>query len=115
PGAIAMYHAGISLARGDVPQTVRYAQRVLDIVPEDDHIGRGGAAGLMGLAFWTAGDLEPAHRTFSEGMAHLQMAGNISDAVGGVLALADIRMAQGRLRDAMRTYEGALQLAREHG
>jgi LuxR family maltose regulon positive regulatory protein len=43
------------------------------------------------------------------------MAGNISDAVGGVLALADIRIAQGRLHEAMRTYERALQLAREHG
>jgi len=48
-------------------------------------------------------------------MAHLRMAGNISDAVGGALALADIRIAQGRLRDAMRTYEFALQLATEHG
>jgi ATP/maltotriose-dependent transcriptional regulator MalT len=115
PGAIAMYRAGLALVRGDVPETVRYAQRVLDLVPEDDHLGRGGASGLMGLAFWTNGDLEAAHRTFANGMAHLQMAGNISDAVGGVLALADIRIAQGRLQDAMRIYEGALQLAREHG
>jgi LuxR family maltose regulon positive regulatory protein len=48
-------------------------------------------------------------------MAQLQMSGNISDAVGGVLALADIRITQGRLHDAMRTYERALQLARENG
>ena len=115
PGAIAMYRAGLALARGDVPETVRYARRVFDLAPEDDHLGRGGAAGLMGLAFWTDGDLETAHRTFADGMAHLQKAGNISDAVGGVLALADIRIAQGRLREAMHTYEQALQLAREHG
>jgi ATP/maltotriose-dependent transcriptional regulator MalT len=115
PGAIAMYHAGLALARGDVPETVRYARRVLDLVPEDDHLGRGGAFGLMGLAFWTKGDLETAHQTFAEGMAQLQMAGNISDAVGGVLALADIRITQGRLHDGMHTYERALQLARENG
>jgi LuxR family maltose regulon positive regulatory protein len=48
-------------------------------------------------------------------MAHLELAGNISDAVGGVLALADIRLTQGRLHDAMRTYERALQLAKENG
>ena len=76
---------------------------------------RGGAAGLMGLAFWADGDLETAYRTFADGMAHLQMAGNISDAVGGVLALADIRITQGRLHDAMRIYEQALQLAKENG
>jgi ATP/maltotriose-dependent transcriptional regulator MalT len=69
----------------------------------------------MGLALWTKGDLETAHWMFAEGMAQLQMAGNISDAVGGVLALSDIRIAQGHLRDAMHTYERALQLARENG
>jgi LuxR family maltose regulon positive regulatory protein len=115
PGSIAMYRAGLALARGDVPETVRCARRVLDLAPEDDHLGRGAATALMGLAFWTGGDLEAAHRSFAEGMAQLQMAGNIADAVGGVLALADIRITQGRLRDAMRTYEGALQLARQHG
>jgi LuxR family maltose regulon positive regulatory protein len=115
PGAVALYHAGLALAHGDVPETVKYAQRVLDLVPEYDHLGRGGAFGLMGLALWTKGDLETAHRTFAEGMAQLQMSGNISDAVGGVLALADIRITQGRLHDAMRTYERALQLARENG
>jgi LuxR family maltose regulon positive regulatory protein len=115
PGAIAMYHAGLALARGDVIETVRHARRILGLVPEEDHLGRGGAAGLMGLALWMDGDLEAGYRSFAEGMAQLQMAGNISDAVGGVLALADIRITQGRLHDAMRIYEGALQLARENG
>ena len=36
---------------------------------------------------------------------------NLSDVLGAAIALADIRIAQGRLRDAMRTYEQALQLA----
>ena len=115
PRAIAMYRAGLALARGDVPETVRYARRVLDLAPEEDHLGRGAAAALMGLAFWLDGDLESGYRSFADGMAQLQLAGNISDAVGGVLALADIRITQGRLHDAMRIYEGALQLARQHG
>jgi LuxR family maltose regulon positive regulatory protein len=115
PGSIAMYRAGLALALGDLPEAMTYAGRVFDLAPQDDHRGRGAAAALLGLAFWTGGDLEAAHRSFAEGMAQLQMAGNISDAVGGVLALADIRIAQGRLHEAMRTYERALQLAREHG
>ena len=115
PGSIAIYRAGQSLARGHLPNAMTFARRVLDLAPEEDHLGRGAAAALLGLAFWTSGDLEAAHRTFAEGMAQLQMAGNISDAVGGVLALADIRITQGRLHDAMRTYERALQLARENG
>lgn len=43
------------------------------------------------------------------------MAGNISDAVGGALALADIRIIQGRLHQAMRVYKQALELAVDHG
>jgi LuxR family maltose regulon positive regulatory protein len=115
PGTIAMLRAGQALAVGDVPGTLTYARRALDFVPEDDHFTRGAAAAILGLASWTSGDLEAAHRSYADGMASLQKAGYISDAVGGVIALADIRIAQGRLREAMRTYERGLRLATEHG
>ncbi|MBK9715654.1 MAG: AAA family ATPase [Kouleothrix sp.] len=115
PGAIAVARAGQALARGDLADTVKYARRVLDLLPEDDHFNRGGAAGFLGLASWTSGDLAAAHRAYAEGMAHLQLAGNISDTIGGAITLADIRIAQGRLREAMRTYERALQLAMAQG
>ena len=113
--SIAISRAGQALARGDVPGTVKYARRALDLAPEDDHLMRGAAAALLGLASWTSGDLEAAHRTYADGMASVQQAGNISDAIGGAIALADIRIAQGRLHEAMRTYERALQLATEQG
>src|SRR5256886_13685494 len=48
-------------------------------------------------------------------MVRVQMAGHISDAIGCSIALADIRMAQGRLREAMSTYERGWQLATEQG
>ena len=115
PGAIAVARAGLSLARGDVTDTIIYARRVLEVLPGDDHVNRGGVAGFLGLAAWTNGDLEEAHRAFAEGMAHLQAAGNSSDAIEGAITLADIRMAQGRPREAMRTYEQALQLATAQG
>jgi len=46
-------------------------------------------------------------------MALVQRAGNHSDALGCAIALADIRIVQGRLREAMSTYERGLQLATE--
>ncbi len=111
PGSIAVYRAGQAMARGDVAATVHYAQQALALVPEDDHLRRGAAAALMGLASWTSGDLETGHRAYAEGMARIQRVGNISDVLGCSIALADIRMAQGHLHEAMRTYEQALQLA----
>jgi LuxR family maltose regulon positive regulatory protein len=115
PGSIAVYRAARALALGDVADTVKYARRALDLVPEDDHLRRGAAAGLLGLAYWTSGDLEAAHRSYADCMARVQRAGHISDAIGCSIALADIRIAQGRLHEAMSTYERGLQLATEQG
>ncbi len=114
-GSIAMYRAAIAMALGDVANTMKYARRALDLVPEDDYHWRGAAAGFLGLAYWTSGDLEAAHRSYAECMALVQRAGYISDAIGCSIALADIRVAQGRLREAMSTYERGLQLATEQG
>ncbi len=113
PGMIAVYRAAIALALGNVADTMKYARRALDLVPEDDHHRRGSAAGFLGLASWTSGDLEAAHRSYAECMALVQRSGHISDAIGCSIALADIRISQGRLREAMRTYERGLQLAAE--
>jgi LuxR family maltose regulon positive regulatory protein len=113
PASIAMYRAGRALALGDVASAIVHAQRVLDLVAEDDLLERGAAAAMLGLAAWTSGDLEAAHRSYAEGMARLHQAGHISDTVGGAIALADIRIVQGRLREAMSTYERALRLASE--
>ncbi len=115
PGTIAIARAGLALAGGDVAGAVTYARQALDLAPRDDHLTRGGAAGFLGLAAWTSGDLETAHRTYAEGMASLQKAGNVSDVINGAVTLGAIRVAQGRLRQAMRTYERGLRLATAPG
>ncbi|MDQ5854715.1 MAG: helix-turn-helix transcriptional regulator, partial [Chloroflexota bacterium] len=115
PGAIAEWRAGQALVLGDVAGAVTYARRALDLFPEDDHVGRGGAAAILGLAAWTSGDLEAAQRAYTDAMARLQRAGHLSDAVGCAITLADLRIAQGRLHEAMRTYEQGLQLATAQG
>jgi LuxR family maltose regulon positive regulatory protein len=115
PGMIALIRAGLALARGDMPETVKNARRVLDLASEDDLLMLGGAASQLGLAAWTSGDLDTASRMTAEGMADLRLAGFISPAIGGARVLADIQIAQGRLHEAMTTYERALQWATEPG
>ena len=115
PGSIAVLRSGIALAQGDVAGTVRNARRALEIVPADDHLYRGASAALLGLANWWSGDLEPGYRFYAEGMASLRQAGNIADTVGGAIVLADIRIAQGRLHDAMAIYQQAIQLGTGQG
>src|SRR5215212_460612 len=115
PGSVATYRAGIALVLGDVAHAMKHAQRALELALEDDRLLRASAAALLGLAYWTSGDLEAGYRSYAESMQRLQRAGHLSDALGCAIALADIRFAQGRLRDAMGTYERGLRLATEQG
>ena len=108
-----MHRASLAQVRGDVPATVRHAQRAMELALEDDHIVRAGAAGFLGIALWTRGDLEAAHRAWSECVARLEQAGYVPDALGATQALGDICITQGRLGDALRTYEHALLLVPE--
>ena len=111
PAEIELYRAAQALARGDGPGTVRHARRALELSPADDHLGRASAAALIGLASWASGDLEAGHSGYAECMAGLRRAGHIADTFGCAIALADIRRTQGRLGEAMRTYEQALRYA----
>jgi LuxR family maltose regulon positive regulatory protein len=115
PCAIALYRAAQAQAVGNVAGTMTHSRRALELVGNDDHSGRGAAAGLLGLASWSIGDLDAAHRSYVDCIASLQKAGHVSTVIGCAIVQADIRIAQGRLRDAMSTYEGGLRLATEHG
>ena len=115
PGAIAIYRTAQAHLTGDVPGTMRRAQLALELIGDDDDLGRGSAAGLLALAYWSRGDLDEAHRSWAEAQTSLQRAGHVADAVGCAIALADIRIAQGRHREAMSTYERWLRVATEHG
>jgi LuxR family transcriptional regulator, maltose regulon positive regulatory protein len=110
PSAIAMYRAAQALLSGDVAGTMTHARGALDLAGAEDHLTRGGAAGLLGLAHWRRGDLDAAHRWYAEAAAGLERAGHLSDVTGCALALADIRITQGRLDEAMATYERAVRL-----
>jgi LuxR family maltose regulon positive regulatory protein len=114
PGQIAIYRAGQALIRGDAESTMRHAGEALDLLPEHDDFGRGAASGLLGLASWATGDLDAGLRLYTETMARLERAGFISDLFGCALVIADILITQGRLHEAMRTYERAMQLASAH-
>ena len=116
PGVIEMSRAGLAMIRGDLPETLRHAQLAIARATADDHVTRAGASALCGLAYWAGGELDAAHRAYAAGIDGLRRAGHIADVLGCSIALADISVTQGRLTDALGTYDQALQLAaREPG
>ncbi len=115
PGTIAVARAYRAGAVGDVPGIVQQARRALDLLPDSDHLWRGGAAALLGIAYWNSGDLEAAHRAITEGMTSLHLADGLNYSTSASYLLADIRLAQGRLREAVQTSQRALQLVAKRG
>ncbi len=115
PASLATARTYQAQARGDIRGSVKYGQQALRLLPADDHLRRGPAAALLGLAQWALGDLEAAHQAISEAMANFQKAGNLHFALSGTYGMADIRVVQGRLHDAITTYKQVLQIALAQG
>jgi LuxR family transcriptional regulator, maltose regulon positive regulatory protein len=111
PVVVEMYRAALALVRGDAPATIDHGQRAIDRAAAGDHLTRAGASALRGLALWGGGDLEAAHRAYSVAAEGLRWAGYVADVLGCSITLADIWITQGRLGEALGTYERALRLA----
>ena len=111
PAEVAVHRAGLALMSGDVEAAVGFAQRVLDLALDDDHLSRGAASALTGLAAWGSGDLETAETSYAECLVHFERIGHIGDFFGCSIAHADMRLTLGRLRAAVDTFDKALRLA----
>ena len=114
PAQVLVQRAGLALLAGDVDGTIAHASRALDLLETTDHLRRGSATALLGLAHWAIGDLGTAERRYSEAVRALIAADHIADMLGCSLALADIQIAQGKLAAATRTFESGLRWTTEH-
>ncbi len=108
PVTIALYRGAVAMATGDTAAVQGHAQRALDSAAPDDHLGRGAAAGMLGLAAWSRGDLETGLRGFRESATSLRRSGNLLDALSTTMVTADMLLPLGRLGEAQSAYEAAL-------
>jgi LuxR family maltose regulon positive regulatory protein len=112
---IAVARAYRAHSLGDVPGTLKHAQRVLELLPEDDNPRRQQAIALIGMTHWASGDLEAADRLFVDYSQRLLAAGNIPDAVSAMTVLPEIRPVLGRLRAATDALTRLLQVVVDQG
>jgi LuxR family maltose regulon positive regulatory protein len=111
PGVIATHRAGLALVTGDLESTLRHAEAALALAPAGDLITPASASALRGLASWTGGELEAAHRAYTAAADGLAAAGYLADVLGCTVTLVDLELATGRLAQAHRTVSRALRLA----
>jgi LuxR family transcriptional regulator, maltose regulon positive regulatory protein len=111
PASIASARAYRALALGDIPGTLEHARRALTLAAKDDRVRRTQALALLGMAEYASGDLQSAERTLLIFQATARQGGDIASALGITFILANMWLAQGRLREAVSDYQHALQLA----
>ena len=111
PGAIAIHRAGLAQLSGDAPGTIAHARRALELLRPDDVIGQAAGHALLGLAYWATADLVGASERYAAARAAFEEVGFVPDVLGSTITLADLRIAQGRLRDAAALFARGLELA----
>jgi LuxR family maltose regulon positive regulatory protein len=112
---VELYRSALAQVRGDLGAAAEHADRVLDLAPLDDHLVCAGAAGFLGIMRWSAGDLDAAVDYWTQCREGLRSAGHVADVLGATIALADILSTQGRLMEAMRLCQDAIDLATTDG
>ena len=115
PAMIALTRAYNAQVQGDPATTVKYAELALQLIPADDFDRRARATTILEIIHWASGNLESAIRGIGDSMEKLTQLGNHVMVVASAFAVADLLVALGRLSEAERTYQDALQLAAQHG
>jgi LuxR family maltose regulon positive regulatory protein len=115
PASIASARAYRALALGDISGTKKYARQTLALVPENDSIRRTQATALLGLAEYASGDLQAAEQELLKFQALMWQVNDVANAIGITFILANIKLVQGRLREAVSAYRQSLQLAESRG
>ena len=115
PGDIALARAYNAQVKGNVTETIQYAEQALGLVAEEDIYRRAQAVIMLEFTHWVTGDMQASLCAIQAWMADMRKLGNLVFEIASVFAAADLLVALGRMSDAIQSYQQALQLAAENG
>ena len=115
PAMIALARAYNAQVQGNLATTVKYVEQAFQLIPENDYYRRAQANSILEVTHWASGNLESAVRAIGDLMKSMTQLGNHVFVVASAFAVADLLVGLGRLSEAERTYQDALQLAAQHG
>jgi LuxR family transcriptional regulator, maltose regulon positive regulatory protein len=113
PATITLNRANLASYQADNAGAIKYAELALELLPEENLMQRAQAAVMRGITYWTLGDLPAAQKALVDWMDSSQKFGIPIFTIASAFGLADILVGQGRLQEAINTYDEALQLAQD--
>ena len=112
-GQIAAVRASIATQRADAQRTIEYARQALSRLPSSEPFMRSLAAFNLGDAYLLTGDVVPASAAFADAVDLSLATGSLHMVAVSSAYLARTQMLRGRLREAERVCQRALNLVAE--
>ncbi|MEO1165738.1 MAG: LuxR C-terminal-related transcriptional regulator [Chloroflexota bacterium] len=113
--SIAHARGYLALTMSDAQTAIYFAEQVLHLNQDQEHVNHARGLVLHGLAHLAHGSLAKADQTFSDFSKEMEVAENLFDATELVFVIGDIRMTLGQLYDAESIYQHAFDLLARHG
>jgi LuxR family transcriptional regulator, maltose regulon positive regulatory protein len=101
----------VARAQNDLPRAILLARAALDNLPQQFVFMRSSVAWNLGMAYWSSGELGAAGDVFVEVWADNQSPDQVYLLSAAASSLGQIRVIQGRLREAAQIYRQALDHA----
>jgi LuxR family maltose regulon positive regulatory protein len=100
---------------GELDRSIRLAGEALSLIPPDDYLSRAAAYHALGNAYRYQGELDAALSAYGQARQQFEALGNVFMGQLPLYRSAHVQIMQGRLHQALRTYESVRQLAQEAG
>ena len=111
PGRIALVRADNAQIRGDLAETVKYAELSIQLLPEGELYLRAQAAITLEFTHWATGNLEASLQALYTWIEDMQRLGNQVFAIASAFAVADMQQILGHLGEADKALRQAIQQA----
>jgi len=109
-GSIAFLKAMLSYNKGDIVQTVKYAEEGLASMPEAEIKSRCGLNFAKTFAYWRQGQLIDSFNSCGEALRRVKLVAWPYSATLGMSMAAHVRFALGHLNSAISTCREAIQI-----
>ena len=99
--------------RGDGEQAIKYGTEVFQMLPEEALLERSTATSALAEGYRLNGEVKAARGVLANARLLREQAGNIPSILGDTIALGDLLIMQGKLREANDVYAPVLEAAGE--